>query len=137
MKALYRQFAIVTMGISLAAGCGTQELEGTWVTREVKPAEGQKHYNLAKVTFNKDKTFESVAIKAGQKTISKGKYTYDLWRKQLTLQAEGKELKYGACIWWGNELRIEKKIPDSTKVTAYLERPKKTKRCPKCGTPIK
>lgn len=136
MNKLYKFLPIFLLGILLVSGCGGQELQGSWVMREIRPPEGKKYYNLAKVTFNKDMTFESIAIKDGQKAVSKGKYTYDLWTKQLTLHTEGKELKYTALVWLANELRVEKKMPDGTKVTAYMDRPKNAKKCPRCGAVI-
>ena len=127
---------VVILGTMLLCGCGGQDLQGSWVMRDVQPPEGKKHYNLAKVTFKKDNTFESTAIKDGEKVISKGTYKYDLFKKQLTLKTKGKELQYMACVWWGNELRVEKKMPDGTKITAYMDRPKNTKKCPRCGAVI-
>ena len=136
MNNLYKYLTIFLLGTMLLSGCGGQELQGSWVIREFKPPEGQKYHNLAKVTFKKDMTFESIAVKDGEKTISKGTYKYDLFKKQLTLHTKGKELKYMALVWLGNELRITKKMPDGTKVTAYMDRPKTAKKCPTCGAVI-
>ncbi|UCD29123.1 MAG: hypothetical protein JSV03_01165 [Planctomycetota bacterium] len=133
MNRIYKLLPNLTVGIMLITGCGPQILQGSWVTREVHPPSGQKHYNLAKVTFNKDMTFESVSIKNSQKTISKGTYEYDIWKKQLTLHTKGKELTYSACVWWGDELRVEKTISDTKKITLFMNRPQSAKKCPHCG----
>jgi hypothetical protein len=125
---MFRRYEIIASSaliLTLVAGCGVQ---GTWVTRDVQPPEAAKEFNLTRVTFKPDMSFEATAKENGKVTEHKGTYAYDEWTKTLTVSADGKERKYTACTWWfGKELRIEKKMEDGQMMKATLAP------CPGCG----
>jgi len=98
-------------------------LQGTWVTRSIRPPEYHNSFGLACISFHSDDTFDAVVREDNRTLRIRGDYAYDPWSNVLTLRpADQPERTYRAVVWWMNELVIEQSLRGGRVARTTLER---------------
>lgn len=99
-----RATRLIGLGMIAAMVSGCSGIGGTWIS---KNAADTPKSPIGRATFADDGTFTCEADygpKAGTKASS-GTYTYDQWKKQLTIESEGKKRDY-ACEINGDQMTL-------------------------------
>jgi uncharacterized protein with FMN-binding domain len=116
-----RKFAVACVGLGLIlalSGC-SKALVGTWRTENVDPPEASKHFQLAKVTFNDDGTYQASATYGGKSHQDSGEFKFDGFKLSLETKDRGTRT-YGATYnAFTNKLTMTSKH-EGQKITAIL-----------------
>ncbi len=102
----------------LVVGC-SNVLHGTWRSQSVSPPEMSKHFNLARATFNDDKTFTATATYGGKTRQDSGTWSYNGFKLKLTTK-EGKDLEYDAMYNSFTSRLSVSKMEEGKKVTVVM-----------------
>ena len=99
-----RRQVTVALTLVTAAITGCSSIGGTWIS---KNAADTPKSPIGRATFADDGTFTCEADygpKAGTKASS-GTYSYDQWKKRLSIESEGKKRDYD-CTISGDEMTL-------------------------------
>lgn len=92
-----RKSTVTVLTVLAASVAGCSSIGGTWVS---KNAADTPKSPIGRVTFADDGTFTCEADygpKVGTKASS-GTYTYDQWKKKLSIESEGKKRDYDCSV---------------------------------------
>lgn len=113
----------------LLSGCS---IAGQWEATGT----GAGDFQLARATFNNDKTYESTAQYKGQTRTSKGKYSFNSSKLTLTPDDGGPQRTYGACVGLDGKTLKVKYTPEQGKpVSVTMKKVCCPKDCACCKKP--
>jgi hypothetical protein len=116
-------FAMAGCSQQHATGDAMNPIEGTWVTRSIRPPEFHSRFGLACISFHSDRTFDAVVRDGGQTRRVRGYYLHDAWANTLKLRfADEQEHAYRAVVWWMRELVLEQTERGGIVVRTTMER---------------